>query len=341
MRKVTLTDIARECKVSKTLVSLVFNGYGDKYGISKDTQKRVFAVAEKLNYSTSRTGKPYTIGLIIPDIFDPLAVGIANGIEKLAEAEGLNLLICNSSSSKENELGKLKLLKEKLTDGFILYSSLLSSKEIQKFSNENCPLVIIGEIYPNININRVIVDNYSGAFEATEHLVRLGYKRVALFNSLPARQEMLKQFRRGYYDALKKYNLQTNKKLICNIHQYDIDRNITELLKDLIYSPNNLQAIFSTDTNLTFAILESVKELKINIPKDLAIVSYYDHELFKISHPYITAVSQPVEEISKNTVNILRDSLRLHGRKNENNVKIVLKPKLIIRESCIDHFKTI
>ena len=339
MKKISLSDIAIECKVSKTLVSMVLNGRGDAYGISKETQERVYAAAEKLNYKPNqiarglRLGKSNTIGLVVSDIANPFYAKIARGVEDYASKSGYNLIICSSDESAEKEAALLRMLKERQVDGLLISTTFSSSKEIMSLIKESVPFVLIDRFFPHTDTHYVVIDNYKGAFDATEHLINLGYTRIAHMTVTPTHLTSLKERKRGYLDALKKHDMRINKRFICQIPYGDIKKNVYKELRELIASPNNVQAIFLANNNITVAFLECVNEMKLRIPHEIAIVSFDDIELFKVYYPPITAVAQPIDEICKRSVKTLLDEIKNHGEISE-RVRIKLEPKLIIRESC-------
>ncbi len=339
MKKVALSDIAEECKVSKTLVSMVLNGRGDAYGISKETQMRVFQAAEKFNYKPNqiarglRLGKSNTIGLIVSDISNPFYAKIARGVEDYASKSGYNLIICSSDENVEKEIALLRMLKERQVDGLLISTTFSSSKEIMSLMRESLPFVLIDRFFPHTETNYVIIDNYKGGFTATEHLIKMGHTRIAHMTITPNHLTSLKERKRGYIDALKKHDIRINKKFICQIPYGDIKKNVYRELRSLLASPNNVQAIFIANNNITTAFLECVNEMKLRIPHEIALVSFDDIALFKVFYPQITAVAQPIDDICKNSVKALLDEIKNKGTESP-KVKIVLEPELIIRESC-------
>ena len=339
MKKISITDIARECRVSKTLVSMVLNGRGDKYGISKKTQERVLAYAGRLNYQPNhlargfRLGRSNTIGLVVADISNPFYAKIARGVEDHASKAGYNLIICSSDESPDKETALIRVLRERQVDGLLISSTFSSSKEIHSLIREDFPFVLIDRYFPHTDTNYVIVDNYRGAFTATEHLIKLGYKRIAHMTVTPAHVTSLKERKRGFMDAMKKHELRLNKKYISLIPYSDIKQNVYRELRELLASPNNIQAIFLANNNIAVSFLECVNEMKLRIPYEIAIICFDDIELFRVIHPTVTCIAQPMEEICKAAVRTLIRNISKPDKSGK-KTKIILQPELIIRESC-------
>jgi LacI family transcriptional regulator len=338
MKKANLTDIANECNVSKTLVSMVLNGHGDAYGIKKETQDRVFDVAERLNYKSKqftggiRGGTSHTIGLIVSDIANPFYAKIARGVEDYASKAGYNLIICSSDENPEKETAILRMLKERRVAGLLISTTFSSTRHINSMLRENFPFVLIDRFFPHTETNYVIVNNYQGAYDATEHLIKLGYRRIAHITVTPSHVTSLRYRKNGYYDALKKHKLRLNKRFYVQLPYGELKNNMQREIRTLLASPNNVQAVFLANNDVTVAFLECVNEMRLRIPHELAIVSFDDIELFRVYYPQITAVEQPIDEICRVSVQTLLDEIKTGASKEK--VKIKLDAKLIVRESC-------
>ena len=337
MKKTSLNDIAKSLNVSKTLVSFVLNGQGREKGISYDTIKRVKEKVKELNYRPNhiarglRLGKSHTIGLIVADISNMFYAKIAKKIEEVASQHNYNLIFCSSDENPEKEIDLINMLKERQVDGIIISTS---QKKIQIFSQlkkEKYPFVIIDRKIPKLSTNFVGVDNFTGAYEATEQLIKNGYQKIGLLKISPEYLSTIKDRDLGYRGALKYNGIRVNSKLIRTIDCSEIQQNVRLILRELIQPPFKIDAIFSVNNNITMACMEYLNELNIRVPQDLAIVSFDDIDLFRLSCPTITAIAQPVEEIGKATVNMLLDEI---NGKTQNCKEVVLPVKLIKRRSC-------
>lgn len=339
MKRTSIADIAKNLGVSKTLVSMVLNDQGDKNGISKDTQKRVLEMARKLNYQPNlfarglRLGKSNTLGLIVADISNAFYSKISRSIEDNASKYGYNLMICSSDEKEDKELQLIQMLKERQVDGLIISSTLSSHEAILQLKKENYPFVLIDRYFPQINANYVIVDNYNGAFDAVEHLISLGYDKIAQITISPAHITSLKERTRGYREALKKHNIRYNKKLNREIPFGNIKDRVYKEIKDLIMPPYNVRALFVANNNLAIACLESINEMNLRIPQDIAFVSFDDISVFKFCYPPVTSIAQPVERICEEAVKMLVDEIESTDKVIKKQ-HVVLPTDLIVRRSC-------
>jgi len=315
----------------------VLNGQGDKKGISSETQNKVLEKAKELNYKPNhiarglRLGKSNTIGLIVADISNKFYAKIAKQVEVVASQHNYNLIFCSSDENPEKELELIDMLKERRVDGIIISTTQKDTVAFTQLKKEKYPFVLIDRNLPKLSTNFVGVDNYSGAYEATEHLIRNGFHKIGLLKISPDYLSTIREREHGYRDALKKNGIRVNNKLIKTINFSDIRQTVRTVLRELIQPPFSIDALFSVNNNITVACMEYLNEMNIRIPQDIAIVSFDDIDLFRFSFPTITAVAQPLEEIGKEAVNILLDEINGIVRDKK---QVVLPVKLIERRSC-------
>ncbi len=338
MKKTSLNDIAKTLNVSKALVSFVLNGQGDKKGIKAETQRKVLEKAKELNYKPNqiarglRLGTSNTIGLIVADISNKFYAKIAKQVEVVASRNNYNLIFCSSDENEEKEIELIDMLRERLVDGIIISTTQKDSKVFSQLSKEKYPFVLIDRKLNRLSANYVGVDNYSGAYEATEHLIMNKYQKIGLLKISPEGLSTIREREQGYRDALKNNGLRINNKLIRTINFSDIRNSVGEVLRELIEPPHKIDAIFSVNNNITVACMEFLNEMNIRIPHDIAIVSFDDIDLFRFSYPAITAVAQPLEQIGTIAVNILLDEI--NGLNGEGKKQVILPVELIRRRSA-------
>ncbi|PKP32259.1 MAG: LacI family transcriptional regulator [Bacteroidetes bacterium HGW-Bacteroidetes-16] len=337
MKKKSLSDIARSLNVSKTLVSFVLNDQGDKNGISSKTQKIVLERAREMNYKPNhmarglRLGKTQTLGLIVADISNTFYAKMAKKIEEVANQHHYNLIFCSSDENPEKEIELINMLKERQVDGIIISTTQKNGAVFSWLKKENYPFVLIDRKLPKLTSNFAGVDNFTGAYEATEQLIKNGYRKIGLLKISPTYLSTIADRERGYRSALKNNGIRANNKLIRTINCSDIRQQVRAVLSELLEPPYKIDALFSVNNNITVACMEYLNEMNINIPLDVAMVSFDDIDLFRLSCPTITAVAQPVEEIGECAVNILLDEI--NGLTTDKK-QVLLPVKLIKRRSC-------
>ncbi|MDD2548791.1 MAG: LacI family DNA-binding transcriptional regulator [Bacteroidales bacterium] len=337
-KKISLADIAKSLGVSKTLVSLVLNKKGDKYGINQQTQKKVLAKAKELNYSPNvvaqgfRTGKTKTIGLIVSDITNQFYSRIARRIEDYAWAQGYSVIICSSDEDVEKEINRIKLLKSRKVDGLIISSSQQNADGFKQLRNTKFPHVLIDRCFKETGSPCVTVDNTTGAKMAAKHFLEQGIKDIALLSITPEHISTISERTNGFLSALAEAKINIPTEWHLKIAFSKIESEMEKKLAELHKSGNMPKAIFALNNNLTSHCLLALRKLNISIPNDIALIGFDDMLYFGFTQPSISAVSQPVEEIGEKAFDLLLR--QINGEMITKSERFVRLPvNLIIRES--------
>ncbi len=335
--KISLKHISDSLNVSKTLVSMVLNNKGDENGISKETQKRVFAKAKELNYKPNlmaralRMGRSFTIGLVVSDISNPFYARLARFMEDEAALRGYNLLIGSTDENPEKEQNLIKMLVNRQVDGLIISTSQSNSDNFSVLHEQNIPHLFIDRNFDGVDASSVTVDNYNGAFKAVEHLIYQGYKRIAAFAVTPVYVSSIRQRIDGFISAVKTYTKQDASELLVEVDYQDIVRNTRKKIFELLNSVEPIDAIFAVNNKVALACLEALAELGVSIPQEVAIICFDDLDIFKLTTPQISCVSQPIEQISRSAVDLIVSELDAQFASVHRN--LLLSPELIIRQS--------
>jgi len=340
MKRASLKDIAEALNVSKTLVSLVLNNKGEQWGISEETQKKVFKKAEELNYHPNqmarglRTGKSNIIGLVVADISNPFYAKISRTIEREVTKLGFQLLVCSSDEVPEKEYKLIELLKDRQrVEGIIVATTQENNGQFIQLKKEQFPLVFIDRKPEEMPSNYVGVDNYQGAFDAVEHMIKVGKRRIGLINVSPTYISTLQERVEGYKNALKKHNI----KLVNSIHAVsynDIEKTTEEAVRDLVKGQLNADALFTVNNYVAVNCLQVLHKMNVRIPEDVAMICFDDMDAFKFSHPPLTTVAQPLEKIGEESVKLLMKQM---SGKTVPPQSRILPTKLVIRKSCGSH----
>ena len=331
---VTLDDIAKKAKVSVTTVSRVLNSKNKKYRISDETQKRVLKAAGMLHYRPNelarglRLKKTHTIGLIVPDISNPFFASVTRIIQTSAYKLGYSLIVCNTDENIKTEVEQVELLRSKGIDGFIIMPVGVYSKHIQALIADQVPFVLLDRSFDDIKINSVVVDNYSGAYNAIEHLVKYGHRRIAIIQGL-ANTYTNNARVKGYMDVLTSYGIPIDQKLIVG-KDFRKENGYVET-KLLLNLENPPTAIFTSSDLITLGALQAIMEEELNIPDDISLVAFDDTEFAPFLVTPLTSVNQPKELMGEISVKILIEDIRAKGKMEKK--RITLKPELIIRKS--------
>lgn len=336
MKRLQLEDLSKQLGYSKTLISMVLNGKGNQYGISKKTQAAVLDAVTQLNYTPNkfakalRTGKSYFIGLIVTDIANPFYSIIAKSIESILIESGYNLMVCSTEENEEKEKNLVEMmLNQQGVDGLIVASTFKNSSfyELPRFSKT--PIVFIDRVLPLFNTNYVVIDNYGGSLEIVNHLVKKGAKKIACFSITPSYLSTVEDRVNGYKDAIRKNKLAEEPELIKSIHFDHINEDVENALLELIATKSMPDAVFVLNNHIAVALLKALKKKEFReLGAKMKIACFDDIEMFNIIDQPVVSVSQPVQEIGKNSSLILLDII---AGKQTTKSNVVLSTKLIDR----------
>ncbi|GED17164.1 LacI family DNA-binding transcriptional regulator [Aneurinibacillus migulanus] len=326
--KPTIYDVAREASVSIATVSKVINNTGR---ISDKTRKKVLEVMEQLHYQPSvvasaLTGKrTYTIGLLIPDLANPFFAEIARYVEDRGNEMGFSLVMCSTDNNSKKEEKYISLLRQKSVDGIILASGFTNDKILKELNKEKFPLALISQDISGLSVDSVTVDDFLAGYQATEHLLTLNHKKIAVIaeNSRSSKERI-----RGYREALQDAKLDYDDNLIViSDSMSDTGKQLADQLLELSDRPT---AIICCNNLLAIGAIHSAREKGLILPDELSITGFDDTILATAVEPPLTTVKQPIREMSYQVMDLLIQ--KIEG-KTSTKQKRVLVPKLIIRKS--------
>ncbi len=340
IKKTLLEDIAKELNVSKTLVSMVINGKGDAYGISKKTQEKVLAKAGEMEYTPNvfaralRTGKSHLIALLVADISNPFYSNIAKHVEKELASKGYNLMICSTDENVEREEKLISLFAEQhMIDGLIIATTNTSGEYFKKERLRHFPIVFIDRYLPDIESNYVVANNYQGSLEITELLIQKGCKNILALNITPSHISSLTERVKGYKDALKKHNIPFKDENLLEISFDNIQNDVKEKLTKLLKQGQKIDAIYTLNNHIATACLNVFNEIGFDAKKEgVYFASFDDISLFDFVKPNIISVSQPLEKIGIEAANLAIHLIDSKGTDASTFKKIVLPTSIIYRD---------
>lgn len=330
---VKLIEVAQLAGVSIATVSRVINS---DPAVKEQTRKAVQNAIKKSGYqpnrvaqrlrSTSKSNK--LIGLLIPDLQNPFYVDVVHGIEELAYQHGSAVVIGNFGQEQKREKMYIDLWKAEFADGFILAPTNATDKYVQDLINEGRPVVCIDRGINHLNVDTVKSDNENASFIATEHLIKLGHKRIAFIHGDPSIQTTKERIL-GYKKALKKYKIPFWPELLCGkLSDFESGKMLTAELLAMKERPT---AIFTGNNLLTLGCLETLHINAIAIPKEMALVGFDDMYWAGSLNPPLTAVRQDGIEIGKKAIELLYNRIQDYNRPISN---CIINTQLIIRKSC-------
>lgn len=328
--QITIKDIARELNISPSTVSRALKNHPD---ISQETKNQVNEYARKYNYKPNalalslRTSKNNTIGVIVPEIIHFFFSSVLSGIEEVANNEGFNVILCQSRESYDKEVKNAQALISTRVSGVLASISKHTTNydHFQEIVDSGIPLVFFDRICIGINTDRVVVDDYAGAFAAVEYLIQSGCKRIAFFSS-PLHLEISKNRKNGYLDAMHKYKIPVDESLIrvCDTREEAII-----ITPEILDRPDRPDAFFAINDHCATGIMYAVKQARLKIPDDISIMGFTDGELAKASDPMLSTVEQHGFDMGKHAAKLLID--KINGVSQGRYTNKIVKTNLIIR----------
>jgi LacI family transcriptional regulator len=334
--KTTIHDIAEKLNITASTVSRALK---DHPRISTETKKAVLKIAQKLNYQPNhiaaalRNGKSNIIGIIVPTIDRSFFSSVIRGIEEIANASHYNVMICQSYDIYEKEVATVEALLNARVDGIIAshgketkdFSHFLKAKE------RGIPVILFDRYNNDLEVSQVVIDDYLGAYKATEHLIQQDCKRIAHFTST-LNISIFKERLRGYREALINNGLKFDESLVIssNLQAEDGRSSMLQLLK-LAEIPDG---IFSASALSIAGAMQVLKEKNIKVPEEVALVGFSNESFMLFTEPTITAVDQHSMRMGNAAAEIFLEEIS-SDRQKFIPQKIVLKPELIVRQSSI------
>jgi len=335
-KKLSIHDIAHELGLSAATISFVLNGKAAENRIKPETEQKVLDYIGKVQYQPNRlakglrTGKSHTIGMLVEDISDSFFSAIARIVEENASAVGHTIF----KPSTENDPGKvkhlLKVFRERQVDGYIIAPTPGIESQVQQLMEDNIPVVLFDRYFPGLPSYNVVVDNAGGAYAATKHLLENGCAHIGLV-TLDSEQVQMRERLNGY---LKLLNESDGEPDILKISYDSSHEQRNSQIKEFLHKRAHLDGLVFATNYLTLSGLEVLNEMKYQIPADIAVVGFDDNTHFKLISPAVSAVAQPIEEMSQTVIEKLMTML---SGKNQVLVKetIVLSTELIVRKSSL------
>jgi len=306
----TMKDVAEKAGVSTATVSRALM---NPEKVSAATRQKVEEAVIAVGYSphamtrSARRNESRTILVIVPDICDPFFSEMIRGIETVAADRGYLVLIgdCAHQNSQENAF--LNLMMTRQIDGMVLLGSQVPFETSSEEQRNLPPMVMANEFAPELDLPTVHIDNLTAAFEAVNHLLKLGHSRIAC---IAGPQDMpLCQYRlQGYIQALRRNGITLDPHYIVR-GDFTFDAG-SRALKQLMALPKPPDALFCHSDIMALGAMAQAKLMGLRVPKDLSLIGFDDIELSRYSDPQLTTVAQPRFNIGREAMNLLLEQLQ-------------------------------
>lgn len=331
-KKLSINDIAKHLNISKSTVSLVINGKASERRISKDLQKKVLDYVKEVGFQPHHlaqslaTGRSNSIGLVVENISDSFFGPIAMMIENLAKNHGFRVMYSSTLGDPQTAKEIINFFRRSQLDGYILAPTIGIDKIVQEMVAEKIPVVLFDRD-PIAGVHFVGTNNKEATIEACTHIFKQGFRNIG-FVTLDSSQSQMSDRLNGYKIAAHNFKI---KPVITHI-SFEKEKNLKKKqIQTFLEKNKTLDAVIFSTNYLCMIGLEVINELNKKIPKDLAVVSFDDHEAFNLVSPSITAIQQPLEELSKHIIELLIRQIQYPTETATSH--IILASKLKIRKS--------
>jgi LacI family transcriptional regulator len=332
---VSIKTIAAHLNISVTTVSFVLNGKAKEKHISKELTQRVLDYAKEVNYKPNqiaqslRTGKSNLLVFMVEDISNSFFSKLARMIEDVAFEKGYKVIFCSNENDDQKSRELISLFKFRQVDGFVIVPSPGIEATIKELIDENIPVVLLDRYFTGLECNSVVVCNEDASFNATTHLIGNGFKNIG-FITTDSIQTQMQDRLGGYQKAVTTAGLAAH--VLKIPYTATRDGGSKAFMRDFFSENKELDAVFYATNYLAQTGLEVFKKDAPHLIHDLGIITFDDNEFFEIYSPTITAVAQPLLEISTELMKLLLPLLKRKDVK-EATKNILLSAELRERES--------
>ncbi|QXP55713.1 LacI family DNA-binding transcriptional regulator [Cellulophaga sp. HaHa_2_95] len=333
MKHITIKDVAKKLNVSISTVSRAFN---DKYDIKEETKNLILKTAKELGYKPNPIARKlsqqrsFNIGIVVPEFNTNFFPEVMLGAQKVLLDEGYQVLVMQSNSSWEIERKNVETLVDNMVDGLIisLTSEIKNNEYYKSLIASKIPIVFFNRTVEEIAASKVLFDDYKWALFATEHLIVQGYTDIVHLTGT-VNLTLTKNRLRGFEDAFRKHKMPVGKIISCGFTMEDGER----IAQEMIDKNQIPRAIFAANDSCAIGAMTIFKKNGVTIPNDIAIVGFTESSLAKHTHPSLTSVEQPTNDIGQTTAKLLLDQINNKGLFVPQT--IILNGRLNIRDSSV------
>lgn len=335
-KEITIYDLASKLEISPATVS---RGLKDHPAISKKTKKKIMELATEMGYRSNnfarnlREQRTNTIGVIVPRLNSYFMSTVISGIENVANKEGYNLIISQSSENSKRENANALTMYNSRVDGLLVSSVDITASydHFNAFLKRKIPIIFFDRVVDLKGCPSILIDNAKAAYEATTHLINQGCKRIVHITATPKTNVYIDRLQ-GYKQALADHNIPYRKEyiIISNFSQ-EAGTSAAEVVKQLKHLPDGA---FVANDNCAVGCMVTLKKAGIRIPDDIAFVGFNNDPVSTVVEPNLTTIDyrglEMGEVAARNLIN------HLNGTHDINSTNtIILRSELIIRASSL------
>ncbi len=332
-KKVNIKDVAAKAGVHPSTVSRVLNPDTASM-VSRPVAERVTSIASEMGYKRSpmasglRTGRSYTVGVLIPDLTNPIFPPIVRGIERSLGERGYIAILADSDNNKKDEHAILDSMKSRHVDGLILATAHRKDLAVNTCIDEQIPLVLVNRSIDSHAVTEVINDDEKGISLAIEHLLELGHRSIAYLGG-PPDTSTGRDRHQAFKKIMRAHGLEPDPELIVNCAAFTEPEGHLGFLS-LLKKHRHFSAVVAANDLLALGCFDALQESELRCPQDISVTGFNDTPFMDRLSPPLTTVQIPLDEMGAKAAQLLLNLIRDPQIDSET---IKLKPKLVVRGS--------
>lgn len=332
-RKVNIKDVAARAEVHPSTVSRVMNPE-TRSMVSERVAERVTRIASEMGYTRSplasglRTGRSFTIGVIIPDLSNPMFPPIVRGIERTLEAEGYIAILADSDNSQKSERAIFDSMKSRRIDGLILATAHIEDPIVDDCIEEQLPVVLVNRTIDTHDVTEVINNDELGIQLAVSHLIELGHKQIAFLGG-PQNTSTGRDRYRAFRNLAHNGQFDLNPDLCASCTAFTEAAGHIGML-GILDRNKPFSAVVAANDLLALGCYDALEERGVSCPGDVSVTGFNDMPFVDRFSPPLTSLHIPHDELGVRAANLLLTEIR---DSHAPRTTIRLDPVLVVRGS--------
>ena len=330
---VTLRDVAALAGVHTATASRALNP-ATRPLVNEDTARRVVEAAEQLGYRPNpiarglKTNRSFTVGVVVPDLRNPIFPPIARGVEDRLERSGYTSLLANTDNDADREELSFAALQARQVDGFITATARREHPLLAGIAAGDVPLVLVNRCTDDLELPSAVSDDRGGVRQAVEHLAELGHRRIAHFSVRTVSTGENRHL--GFLEALEAAGLEADPELIVAAEGYTESEG-ARCTRELLEAARDFTAVFAGNDLMALGCIDALRDGGLDCPHDVSVVGTNDMDWSGRFSPPLTTVRLPHYELGMSAADLLLE--RLEGGGEGPAGDLVLPTELVVRRS--------
>lgn len=330
-RKATIRDVADLVGVHHSTVSRALSS-NKRDKISPAVVRKIERAAKKLGYypnlvaSSLKQNRSFTVGVLIPDLMNPLFPPIIRGIQDTAEAANFTVITANTDDEEDKERSALKMMQGRSIEGMIIATARREDPIVEECIENDLPFVLVNRTVDREGVNAVVIDEDYGIRSVLDHLMSLKHRQIGHVAG-PQQTSTGRHRAKAFSDYLRIHNLPSN--LVEVTEKFTVEEG-RQAFRKLLARDNNFTAIVAGNDLLALGCMDAMREVGLLVPENVSIVGYDDILFLERMSPALTTILVPKYEIGSQAAKIL---LEMIGGESKVPVVLRMQPRLIVRNS--------